>query len=340
MRRAAAIFLVLTACPAPPAPEPPIQVHVVDDPIVARIGDEVVRRSDAERRVAMEIFRRRVDIHSLVARETDRIVEQRLLAREAASQGVTVEALLAKEVDTKVAPVTDEEVAAYLAENGLGEDRSERAAHYLSGRRHIERRLAFLDDLKKAANVTIDLQAPEMPRVDVDIEGAPARGPDDARVTIVHFGSFTDPHSAEIAKVVAEHRAKDPKAIREVFRPALRPRDELGLKAALLARRAAAKDDFWPVHDALFSKANALRQPDLQTIAAEHGLDADTIGGEADTAEIVALREELDIARKSGVTAPPVVFVNGRWFQHSFGVAKLEASIAAALVKPASSTVR
>ncbi len=324
------VLLLLVACTRPAPPPPPVDRG--DDPIVARVGDEVIRRSEAERRVAMEIFRRRVDIHSLVSREVDALVERRLLEREAERRGTTVDAMLDAEVDTT--PVAEAEVDAYLAEHDLAEDKRPRARNYLDGRRRIEQRLAFVAKLRERAGVEVTLAPPEMPRVDVDIEGAPSRGPNDAPVTIVHFGAFTDPRSAELAGWIAEVRERHPQKIREVFRHALKPRDELGLQAALLARDAQKKDRFWSVYDALFRKAGALRQSDLQALRAELELDAEPTDPSAASTRIVALREELEIAQKSGVHAPPVAFVNGLWFQHSFGEPRFESLVRDALSSP------
>lgn len=325
MRRAL-VLLVLGACTRA-APEP-----AVDDPIVARVGDDVIRRSEAERRVAMEIFRRRVDIYSLVEREVETLVEERLLEREAERRGTTVDALVASAIDAT--PVDDAEVDAYLAENGIGADKRERARNYLDGRKRIEQRLAFVAKLREAANVTVELAPPEMPRVDVDLTGAPTRGPDDAPVTIVHFGAFSDPRSAELAGWIAEARTRHPEKIREVFRHALKPRDEIGLQAALLSRDAQDVGRFWDVHDRLFERSGALRQSDLQTlregIASKPGSEHAT----EETARIVALREELDIARKMGVHAPPVAFVNGLWFQSSFGEPRFSQLVRDALTAP------
>jgi hypothetical protein len=331
VRRLFALSLCLGCTQAPPAPVD----DPVEDPVVARIGDAVIRRSEAERGVAMEIHRRRLDIHTLVRREVEALVEQRLLAAEAERRGVTVQAML-DDVE-RGEPVDDADVDAYLLEHGLGEERRERARDYLDGRRRIERRLAFVRGLEDAAQVRIDLEPPPLPRVDIDLEGAPSRGPADAAVTIVHFGALSEARSREVASWIEAVRQRHPKKIREVFRHVLNPRDELGLQAALLARSAQEKDRFWSVHDRLFQRDGALRQSDLQTLGEELELKPVTPEAEARTRDIVALKGELEIARKSGVTSPPGIFVNGLWVSHSFGRARFESRVRDAL---ASSSVR
>src|SRR5690606_16953068 len=142
-------------------------------------------------RVAFRLYQLEADRYSLLRQELDAIIEQRLLEAEARRRGVSVDALLAAEAESapapvteaEPAPVTEAEIDAYLAEHPRDAARGPairpRIAAYLAERRKIERRLAFVQGLREAARVDVRLAAPARPRTDIDVAGAPARGPED-----------------------------------------------------------------------------------------------------------------------------------------------------------------
>ena len=91
-----------------------------------------------------------------------------------------------------------------------------------------------------------------------------------------------------------------------------------------LARMAHGKGAFWPVHDALFARDAPWTSADLQVLAQAHGIDLESLTRAADSKSyLAALRTETEQARRNGVTAPPVVLVNGRWFQGPLGFDRL-----------------
>ena len=75
----------------------------------------------------------------LLKRESEQIVNQKLLTTEAARRGLSVNELLRKEVDQKVPPLDEKEVDNYLAEHpkdaGKGSQKRNRIRTYLSQNR-------------------------------------------------------------------------------------------------------------------------------------------------------------------------------------------------------------
>ena len=118
--------------------------------------------------------------------------------------------------------------------------------------------------------------APESPAgpVKVDVSGAPAQGPADAKVTMVEFVDFECPFCGRYARdTLPRLRREYGDRIRYVSRQFpldIHPNAE---RAALAAVCAGEQGRYWPFHDLLFKHQEALGIPDLADYAREVGLD-------------------------------------------------------------------
>lgn len=284
---------------------------------LARLGDEVITRDDVAPEVAFRIYRMQVDIHALLQQETERLVEERLLAREAARRGTTPQALVA-EATAGAPEVTEADVDAWIAAHpGEGQGPPElvrpRIRHFLEERGRIERRLALLERLREEADYAWLLPAPEAPRVRLGIGEAPTRGPADAPVTVVHFASFGARTSARSARKLARLREEFPGRIRFAHRNFLRPRDEGGLRAAQLGVLAEGRGTFWTFHDALFAHDEPLDPGALEAAARAAGLSEDALAKADAGALLRRVKADQDAGNRVGVPREPTLFVNGRY---------------------------
>lgn len=315
---------IVRVAAAPVAPGPGEGEPASSGEVLALLDGIPVHADEIRPRVGLRLYRIEADRHALLRRELDALIDERLLAREAARRGVTVEALLA--AGTQVAPVTGADVDAYLAEHprdaARGPEIRPRIAAFLAGRRAIEQRLALARRLRARADIDIRLRAPERPRTEVDITGAPARGHPGAPVTIVHFASFTSAASARMADLVQQLADAHPGRIRWVHRHFLGAYDEVGLRAAELSVAAQDAGRFWELHDLLFARGGALTRDSLSEIAARLGLDR------APARASARVQEHIRAGVTAGVERLPVVFVNGRHFSGTFPPDRLRAMVA------------
>jgi protein-disulfide isomerase len=298
--------------------------------VLAVLDGAPIHAGEVEERIAFRLYQLEADRYALLQRELSEIIDQRLLEQEArrrgVAPGVSIDALLATASQGEIAPVTEAEIDSYLAENprdaARGPEIRPRIAAYLAERRTIERRLTFLQELRDRARVEIRLTAPERPRTAIDIAGAPARGPEHAPVTLVHFASFSSSESvrstAEIRAIVADH----PDQIRWVHRHHVDMYDELGLRAAELSLAAQDAGRFWDFHDRLMGRDGPLTEAALTEIAASMGITAPP--GDA----LARVKQHLDAGMKAGVERLPIVFVNGRYFSGTFSYDQLRAMVA------------
>lgn len=84
---------------------------------VAWIGDEVITSDDIHRLAAEDLRAVEAQRREILSAAVLHEVENRLLAAEAESQGLTSEELLQHEVEDRLPPVTGEEIEAFLEEN-------------------------------------------------------------------------------------------------------------------------------------------------------------------------------------------------------------------------------
>ncbi len=168
----------------------------------------------------------------------------------------------------------------------------------------------------------IDLGAPVDPARDH------IRGPARAPVTIVEYGDFECPYCGQAEPVVRELLAGHGD-VRYVWRHLpltdVHPHAELAAEAA---EAAADQGAFWPMHDLLLRRQDALLLPDLLRYAAETGLDAERFRAyltrRAGAARVAA---DVDSADLSGVSGTPTFFINGRRHYGSYDIDALTAAV-------------
>jgi len=121
-------------------------------PLVARLDGEAISLQDIAKGLAVD--------DELV---DDKLVDDQLLAREATRRSLSVDDLL-QSVEAQASPVDDEDIAAYLTEHPrlrATPNSRERAAHCISLRRRIERRIQFRFSLRRQAKFELPLE-PEL----------------------------------------------------------------------------------------------------------------------------------------------------------------------------------
>ena len=178
------------------------------------------------------------------------------------------------------------------------------------------------------------LEAP----VAIPIEGAPVRGPERARVTVVEFSDFECPYCAKATAEVAKVMQAFPNDIRLVYKQfplSMHPHAKLAATAALAAN---AQGKFWPMHDALFAHHHQLTLEHIVAWARELGLDMPRF-----TSEISANRYESTITKdlrdgdEAHVEGTPAFFINGKKLNAPFELSVVKPIIEAELRSTASS---
>lgn len=291
--------------------------------IIAKLNGEPIFLSEIEQNVAFQVYRLQGNIYSLLQRETEEIVSQKLLAAEATRRGLSIGELLKKEVDEKVKSPDEKDVDQYLATHpeDVSKDLQQRnkIKFYLFQKALIQRKLDYMASLREKADYKFLLKLPERPRTKIVIDGEPWRGNADAPVTLVHFADLTSKLSAESVEKIRKLLSEFPDKVKWVHRNYFKIQDEKALLAAELGEAAFEQGIFWNFHDLMFSRKGDMKMENIRKMGDEIGLDKKKFDeGQKKGNYLLKVKEDLGYAARIGAESPAVIFVNGFYFSGTF----------------------
>jgi protein-disulfide isomerase len=153
----------------------------------------------------------------------------------------------------------------------------------------------------------------------LNIEGNPAIGPGDARVTIVEFSDFECPHCRELFKTLKTLETQYPQ-VRVVYKDFPLTQIHPWAETASIGARCAyiqSPSAFWKVHDSIFESQDLISPENLWEkllgFASTAGLDADAFKACMSSPEA---KQAVEANHADGealnVNSTPTLFVNGR----------------------------
>jgi len=173
------------------------------------------------------------------------------------------------------------------------------------------------------AQATPEAEATPKP-VTIDVGDNPAKGPADAKVTIVEFSDFQCPYCARFVEetqpqILSNYGDK----IRFVFMNfPLSQIHENAEKAAEASECANEQGSFWQFHDIMFQNQSALTVDNLKSYAAQLNLDTAKFNECLDSGKMAsAVEADMTAAEKAAADAgltrfgTPAFFINGNSLQ-------------------------
>jgi protein-disulfide isomerase len=288
--------------------------------VLAEIDGEPVLAEQVDRALGVRLSELQEEIYRLKKQKLDQILQERLLANEARRRGISVAALLDKEVTSKVGLVTEREIEAFYRKNKArmpGDEGTvrQRIRSYLQQQKLSERRAEFIQALAARSNVVIHLKPPPQIRVEVGLKGAPFKGPADAPVTIVKFEDFQCPFCKRAQETFAQLESKYKSRLKIVHKDF--PIDSLhpqARRAHEAARCASEQGKFWPYHDRLYAGAPKFGDEDLKTYAKAVKLNLPAFANCLATGRYKdAVQRDYEEGSRLGITGTPTFFINGRY---------------------------
>jgi protein-disulfide isomerase/autonomous glycyl radical cofactor GrcA len=248
----------------------------------------------------------------------ERMAVERIVKAEAAKKGQTEEQYIQGRVEAlPISPPSDADVKEFFdrlkAANRIPPDTKLEAIkdQLVQAMENQQRRVSVqkvIDELRTQANLQIDLPAP---RVEVAATG-PARGPADAKVTIVEFSDFQCPYCGQAFGTVEQLMQQYAGKVKLVFRQFPLPIHPNAEKAAEASLCAADQGKFWELHDLLFKNQKKLDVSDVKTYAASAGLDGQKFAQCLDSGEKKKQVDfDLEAGQAAGVSGTPAFFING-----------------------------
>ncbi len=246
----------------------------------------------------------------------DNYVIETWLEAEARKAGVTP-----REIQNRVFKVDvpdDAAIKAFYEQNqarmpGTLEQMKEQIRQYLQNQQFREQVQALLARLKEEKGYAVLLAQPEAPRFSVNTRGYPAKGPENAPVTLVEFADYQCPHCKDAAPVMDRLVEKYGDKLRFVYRDFPINPSGISRKIAYGAVCADEQGKFWAYHDTAFARQAYLKSITPEMLAKEVGLDT---GAFSTCYAKEATRKKVDESYAEGealgISGTPTFFVNGR----------------------------
>ena len=296
----------------------PITLHAAGEPL-AEVDGVAITSEEVEKTLASQLSKLEEQIYNLKRQKVEALINEKLLAKEAAKRGVSVPALLDAEVTSKVGLVTEQEIEKFYQENKAqlqGEETSlrEQIRAHLQNQKLVAKREEFLKSLRSQAKVVVNLKPPPVLRAELSVDGAPSKGPAKAPVTIVEFSDFHCPFCRRVLPTLAQLESQYGEKIKLVFRDF--PIDNLhpeASKAHEAARCANEQGKFWAYHDKLFASPSKSSPEIFKGFAKDLGLNATAFEVCLSSGKYqAAVKKDIEEGNRLGVTGTPAFFINGR----------------------------
>jgi len=151
-------------------------------------------------------------------------------------------------------------------------------------------------------------------KYDINIGGAPTRGPDTASVKIVEWSDFECPFCRRVGPTLDQIEETYGDDVQIAFKHMPLAMHRRARPAHAAAEAAGRQGKFWEMHDLIFANQREMSEAKYEEYATELGLDTDQFKRDVASAQ-VEQRIDADYAEatKLGVTGTPAFFVNGRF---------------------------
>lgn len=285
---------------------------------IAIVEGQPIYKSDLTGPAAAKLLQLHQQEYKVESEALDALIRQKVVEIEAKKQGISVEQLYQKEVDSKVQDTSDAEARGfYLAVKSrttLPFSSIEPQVKVMIKRAEIqEARAKYADSLRAKTSVAVFLQPPtvELGKNDpARVEGNPK-----APVTIVEFGDFQCPFCGRVEPTLMDLLKKYHGKVKLAFRDfPLRAIHPFAEGAAEAGRCAEAQGKFWPMHDAMYADQSKLSEDDLIKTAASLGMNSSAFASCMKSGKYrAAIEQDEATGLKAGVTGTPAFFINGRF---------------------------
>ena len=247
----------------------------------------------------------------------DEIVADKLMEAAAKADGIDRPALVEKEITSKLASVTEPDIAAWYQANqsrvqGAPLDQVRQPIRaFLTQQRMQDAREQYVGTLKAKTSVRVML---DPPRQTVKmVSTSPSRGRADAPIEMIEFSDFQCPFCERVNPTVTQVLNTYGDRIHFIYREYPLPNHPNARPASEAAQCANEQGKFWPYHDRLFANQQKLSASDLKQHAVDLGLDAPRFNACVDSHKYAALVEsDISAGNEAGMNGTPAFFINGR----------------------------
>jgi protein-disulfide isomerase len=313
----------------------------MDGAKIAEVDNQAILASDLQKYAGRELSIQRENLYKLEKQKLEEYIGAFLLTQEAKKRGVSVEAVLDQEVNSKILPVDDDEIDVFYKSNkariAVDLDKvREQIRGYLRNQKIEAQKALFFKSLHSKAKVVTYLKAPPVFRAQISVAGEPSKGSETAPVTIVKFEDFHCPFCKQVQptfnELLTRYNGKVGLVHKDLPLESLHPQAR---QAAEAARCAYEQGKFWEYHDKLYATSPKASADDLKSYAKEVGLNVDSFDRCFANGKYKAVvQQDLNEGVQLGLTGTPTIFINGREISGNQPLEAFEAIIDEELARP------
>ncbi len=147
----------------------------------------------------------------------------------------------------------------------------------------------------------------------VELTGAPVKGPKNAPVTIAIFSDFQCPFCSRVVPTIHDLEKQYGNKLKIAFKHQPLPFHNNARIAAAASMAANEQGKFWEMHDKMFANQGALDRQNLERYAQDLGLDMGKFKAALDSNKYDAqITKDSNEGSAIGANGTPTFFINGR----------------------------
>jgi protein-disulfide isomerase len=278
--------------------------------VVAEVNGTKITRAELEQEQASKLLQIRYQLFVAEQKALSDVIDNRLLAIEAARQHITMEQLADREIRPKLKDPSEEELQFLYDQSNATEPYDavrEKLLDMVHHRMVAKMRTAYLQQLGSQATVFITLAPPV---AEFAVGNAPHLGATSAAVQLVEFADYECPYCSKVYPHVMKLHEEFGDQLSIYFKDMPLPMHAHARKAAEAAHCAGVQGKFWEYHGRLFS-SRELELPQLKKYARDLNLDGALFDKCVDSGEqAAAVQKDLAQAQQLGLTGTPSFFVD------------------------------
>jgi protein-disulfide isomerase len=292
--------------------------------VVAEVGGHKITRAELEQKESARLLKIRSQYYQAERDALNQLIDDYLLEQKAAAEHLTVPELIKRDIESHIQDPTEDQLRVYY--EGVGTDEPYPAVRdkilgYIRQNRIRKARAEYVRALEEKAGVTVSMAAPTQ---DVPVDGAPLRGPREAKVRIIEFADYECPYCRQVHPLLQKLEKEFDGKIALVFKDMPLPIHPAAEKAAEAAHCAGAQGRFWELHDMIFDNPKQAEVGQLKEYARALHLDTERFDKCLDSGEqSTAVQKEFEEAKTLGLTGTPSFFINGHFFSGAVKYAAL-----------------
>lgn len=248
--------------------------------IIAVAAGSSITAEELEEPIAARITEMEREIYRLKRQRLDEMIAKKVLQKEADERKIPLQQMINGSILLDV-QVSDAEVDRFYEENsdrlagwkGSEKELKNQIKASLMRDKSFQKVMDYAKSLYAKYAVAIYLEEPKFSYVNVDVQGEPFLGPQDAPLTIVEFSDYLCPACRENHKMVKEIREDYSGRVKWVFKDYPLKKHKEAVLAAEAARCAGDQGKFWEYQDILFTAQETPTPERLRDYAEKLGLE-------------------------------------------------------------------